>query len=387
MNHRSRATVVAIASLLALALASGGAWAQVSTAWAKKAALDAPDTPEQLYEAAKKEGKVVIYSMSSRIKDVKSAFEKKYPGVAVEAYDMRNTEIFEKIERESAAGIKNADVIFVKDSDGTMANDFYARGVVHSYVPKDLGAKVADVYKQPGFAIYLEMKLVFYNTEVYDKDPIDSWWDLTRPEWKGKIMMTNPQAAIETLGLFCSFVQNSAEMAADYKREFGQDIKLSPGIANAGYEYIKRLAANDLVITNSDQEVVDAIGAAGQKNPPIGIATSSKIRDKSKGLKLGMVTTLKPRSSTGNPAYLAMVEGGQHTNAAKLLVRFMAGEIDGKAAGYTPFDVEGSWPTRSDMATKSKTPLAEMNLWPEDAKYNYPNTVKVTNFWLSLKKK
>jgi len=382
-----RATVVAVSSFLVLFFSSSGLWAQVSTPWAQKAALNAPDTVEQLYEAAKKEGKVVIYSMSSRSKDVKASFEKQYPGVKVETYDMRNTEIFEKIERENTAGIKNADVIFVKDSDGTLANDFYARGIVHSYVPKDIGAKVADTFKEPGFAIYLEMKLVFYNTEAFDKDPIDSWWDLTRPEWKGKILMTNPQSAIETLGLFCSFVQNAPEMAADYKREFGQDIKLSPGVANAGYELIKRLAANDLVITNSDQEVVDAIGASGQKNPPIGIATSSKIRDKSKGLKLGMVATLKPRSSTGNPAYLCMVEGGQHPNAAKLLVRFMAGEADGTAPGFTPFAVEGSWPTRNDQTTKSKTPLAEMKLWPEDAKFNYPNTVKVTNFWLSLKKR
>ena len=382
-----RATVVAIASLMALSLSTGAVWSQTATAWSKKAALDAPDTVEQLYEAAKKEGKVVLYSMSSRSKDVKASFEKLYPGVTVEAYDIRNTEIFEKIERENAAGIKNADVIFVKDSDGTMANDFAARGVVHSYVPKDIGSKVDDVYKQPAFAIYLEMKLVFYNTEVWGKEPIDSWWDLTRPEWKGKIMLTNPQAAIETLGLFCSFVQHADEMAADYKREFGEDLKLSPGIANAGYEFIKRFAANDLIVTSSDQEVVDAIGAAGQKNPPIGIATSSKIRDKSKGLKIGMVTNLKPRASTGNPAYLPMVEGGQHPNAAKLLIRFMAGGSDGKAAGFTPFNVEGAWPTRSDMASKSPTPLAEMKLWAEDPIFNYPNTVKVTNFWISLKKK
>ena len=318
---------------------------------------------------------------------MKAAFEKKYPGVVVETYDMRNGEIFEKIERENAAGIKNADVIFVKDSDGTLANDFFARGIVHSYVPQDIGAKVDNSYKKPGFAIYLEMKLVFYNTEANDKEPIDSWWDLTRPEWKGRIMLTNPQAAVETLGLFCSFVQNAPEMAADYKREFGQDLVLSPGVANAGYEFIRRFAANDLILTSSDQEVVDAIGAAGQKSPPIGIATSSKIRDKSKGLKLGIITGLKPRSSTGNPAYLCLVEGGQHVNAAKLLVRFMAGETDGKSAGYAPFDVEGSWPTRGDMVSKSKTALTEMKLWSEDAKFNYPNSIKVTNYWISLKKK
>jgi len=379
--------MIAVSLVLVLSLGAGAASAQMATAWSRKAALDSPDTADQLYEAAKKEGKVVLYSMSSRSKDVKSAFEKRYPGVIVETYDMRNTEIFEKIERENAAGIKNADVIFVKDSDGTLANDFFSRGIVHSYVPQDIGAKVDGSFKKPGFAIYLEMKLVFYNTEANDKDPIDSWWDLTRPEWKGRIMLTNPQAAIETLGLFCSFVQNAQEMAADYKREFGQDIVLSPGMANAGYEFIKRFAANDLILTGSDQEVVDAIGAAGQKNPPIGIATSSKIRDKSKGLKLGMVTGLKPRSSTGNPAYLCLVEGGQHTNAAKLLVRFMAGETDGKSAGYTPFNVEGSWPTRSDMVSKSKTPLSAMTLWPEDAVFNYANALKVTNFWIALSKK
>lgn len=360
---------------------------KTEAAWIAAAALDAPDTDEQLYEAAKKEGKVVIYSMSSRIKNVKADFEKKYPGVTVEAYDMRNTEIFEKIEREYSAGIYNADVIFAKDSDGTMANNFFKTGVVFSYVPKDIGAKVDDEFKTPGFATYIEMKLVFYNTEAWKKPPIDSWWDLTRPEWKGKIVLTNPMSAIETLGLFCSFVLHSDEMAEAYKKEFGEPIKLSPGIKNAGYEFIKRFAANDLVLTTSDDDVVKAVGAAGQKNPPIGIATSSKIREvESKGFKMGFITDLSPRTSTKNPAYLNIVGEAPHVNAAKLLIRFMAGDSDGKGLGFVPFYVNGAWPTRSDQKTKSSVALSDMKLWGEDSEFNFYNSEEVINFWLSLKK-
>lgn len=384
MTRLSRIAALVVCAVVAISAA--GAAPKTQAAWIAAAALDAPDTVDQLYAAAKKEGKVVVYSMSSRIKNVKADFEKKYPGVVVEAYDMRNTEIFEKVEREHSAGIFNADVIFAKDSDGTMSNNFFKTGVVFSYVPKDIGAKLDEEFKTPGLATYTEMKVVFYNTEVWQKAPIDSWWDLTRPEWKGKIMTTNPTAAIETIGLFCSFVLHADEMAAAYKQEFGEAIKLSPGVENAGYEFLKRLAGNDLVLTNSDQEVVDAIGAAGQKNPPIGIATSSKVRDKSKGLKLGIILDLKPRTSTKNPAYLNIVGGAPHVNAAKLLIRFMAGDSDGKSAGFTPFNVEGAWPTRKDMPSYDKSSLEAMKLWSEDYDYNYFNSEKIISFWLSLKK-
>lgn len=380
------ALVLALASFAATTGAFAADKPKTQAAWIAAAALEAPDTVDQLYEAAKKEGKVVVYSMSSRIKNIKADFEKKYPGVVVEAYDMRNTEIFEKVEREHSAGIFNADVIFAKDSDGTMANNFFKTGVVFSYVPADIGAKLDPEFKKPGFATYIEMKLVFYNTEVWQKAPVDSWWDLTRPEWKGKIILTNPMAAIETLGLFCSFVLHADEMAAAYKQEFGEAIKLSPGVKNAGYEFIKRLAANDLVLTNSDQEAVEAIGAAGQKNPPIGIATSSKIRETSKGLKLGLVTKLSPKTSTKNPAYLNIVGGAPHVNAAKLLIRFMAGDSDGKGVGFNPFNVEGAWPTRPDQKTASKIALSDMALWSEDPEFNYYNSEEVVSFWLSLKK-
>jgi iron(III) transport system substrate-binding protein len=58
-------------------------------AWLKAAGLGpyqpATEDWQAIYEAAKAEGKVVIYSLSSRIYQVVDAFKAAYPGIEVEA--------------------------------------------------------------------------------------------------------------------------------------------------------------------------------------------------------------------------------------------------------------------------------------------------------------
>lgn len=356
------------------------------SSWLKKAALDAEDSTDKLYEEAKKEGKVVVYSMSSRIKDIKASFEKKYPGVELEGYDMRMAEIFEKVQRENEAGIYNADLVFVKDSDGAVYNEFMKTGILHNYIPKDIGDKIKQkAFKDPQFSAFFEMKQIFYNNEVNKTSPIDSWWDLTRREYKGRVMIANPASTAENMGLFLAMIQNANEMAAAYKEEFGEDIKLD-GTENAGYEFIKRLVANDLILTTSDGDIIKAIGAKGQTNPPVGIATSSKIRERKNGLYIDVVKNLKPRDGVMAPAMTLIVDRAPHVNAAKLLIRFMAAEADGKGEGFDPFKVEGSWPTRSDMTPVGSQTLDSLKLWNLDLDFDYNNKTKLNNFWLSIQK-
>ena len=47
-------------------------------------------TLEELETAAKAEGKVVVYSFTSRIFTVEEAFEAKYPEIDLEAFDIAN---------------------------------------------------------------------------------------------------------------------------------------------------------------------------------------------------------------------------------------------------------------------------------------------------------
>ena len=58
------------------------------------------ETDEELYEKAKEEGKVTIYSISSRITKVANAFMEKYPGIEVEPFDISTNELLEKVTRE-----------------------------------------------------------------------------------------------------------------------------------------------------------------------------------------------------------------------------------------------------------------------------------------------
>src|SRR5699024_7838541 len=48
-------------------------------------------SPDELYEIAKTEGKVTVWSLSSRIAQVETAFEEKYPGIDFIPVDMNST--------------------------------------------------------------------------------------------------------------------------------------------------------------------------------------------------------------------------------------------------------------------------------------------------------
>lgn len=340
---------------------------------------------EELYEKAKAEGSVTVYSMSSRINSVKETFEAQYPGIEVVVYDMRQSELLEKYQHEYVANINNADIIFVKDTDGSVYNEFVKRGQLREYNPSDLTQTAPEMFKSGGFAPYFEMKQIFYNSEVYDESPIDSWWDLTRPEYRGKIILRNPIENSETMGLFLSIVSHPEEMAAAYREEFGEDVVLD-GTSNAGYEFLKRLAKNDLIVMTSDTDIVQAVGAPGQANPPFGIATSSKMRDAGpkKNLFMDVAWDVSPRLSVSDPAYLYIADRSESVNAAKLLIRWMGGEVEGTGSGFQPFYVRGSWPTRGDVEPIDTPALDTLNLWPLDLNYNYQHQDELRNFWLTV---
>ena len=363
--------------------AADAAQASDEKSWDEQVGISDNLTSDELYEKAKEEGTVTVYSMSSRFNDVKETFEAQYPGIEVVVYDMRNSEILEKFQREHEAGIRNADLLFVKDTDGAVYNEFVRMGLLKEFVPQDMMKTAPADFQSGGYAPYFEMKQVFYNSEVYDTCPIDSWWDLTRPEYKGKIILRSPIENSEIMGLFTAIVKNSDEMEQAYKEEFGEDIVLND-TKNAGFEFLKRLIANDLIVMTSDTDIVEAVGAPGQVDPPIGIATSSKMRKAGPDLLINVAEDLSPRLGIVDPAFLYIADHSEHVNAAKLVMRWVGGEADGSGPGFNPFHVRGSWPSRADVEPIETPALASLNLWDLDLEYNYSVLDDMRNFWITL---
>src|SRR5690625_4591557 len=148
--------------------------------WAKEVKLDETESVDELYEKAKEEGTVVVYSHTSLISDVKENFEKEYPGITVEDYTLYGAEMLEKIKREHESGVHNSDVIAVKNLAGALQEDLLKNNILHNYTPSDITEKMIEPYNTNESLIqYVEYRAVFYNSDVYDESPIDNWWDLT----------------------------------------------------------------------------------------------------------------------------------------------------------------------------------------------------------------
>jgi len=367
-------------------------------AWLKAAQLG-PYQPAQedwdaIYQAAVQEGKVVLYSLSSRYPDMVEAFKAAFPGIEVEAYDMTGNEQIEKLTREQAAGIYNVDVLFLSN-ETTVTMELLPQHLVWNYVPDTLFGEdlehfvatrdvIAEQFLNP-LVHSFESKVVFYNFEAYPTCPLQSLWDLTLPEWKGRVQMKDPMLTEENMNFLQMVVMHADEMAAAYEAEFGQPLKLSPGIPNAGYEWIKRLIENDIVLTTSDGDAAKACGAPGQERPPVTCSVaSSKLRyNDSKGTKLAICWDILPVTGLTKRNFLLIANQAPHPNAAKLLIRFMLGDSNG-GAGFAPWNVPGGWSPRTDVTPKAAT-LDQVltKTWLIDTNWVYEHGLEVQDFWLS----
>ena len=322
------------------------------------------ETDEELYEKAKAEGALTVYSISSRMPKVVEAFMAKYPGIEVESFDVKTNELLEKVSREHEAGQYIADVVHVKDEDGSIWNEYIPNKIFYCYQPEDILSHDDPAYYQTQTPLYIELTQLFYNSEAYpDGSPITNIWQLTTDEWKGRIVMQNPLDNVSWGAWVTGFTIGSTpdKLAQAYEELFGEPLELSPECENAGYEFWKRLYANEPIFCSSSDETAEAVGARGQENPPVGFSASSKVRKNKDNDWVLAPVNLYP--TTGIPLVntVYMVEGCQHPYAAKLFIRFLLGGIDGDTSGYEPFNTLGGWPVRDDIApAEGSTPYSEI---------------------------
>lgn len=351
---------------------------EVDTTWAEENGVFDTEPVDELYEKAKEEGKVVIYANGSKFKDVKISFEKEYPGVKVEPYKITRAELVEKLTREHESGVYNADVIHT-NAEPKLVEE----GHMYPYLPDDMRETYFDDYKDDEYPVhYMTINPIIYNTEVYDESPVTNWWDLTEPEWKGKVLMQDPVSDVTYSELFIAIIQNADDMAEAYKDKYGEEIELTE--ENAGYEFIKRFIENDPVLISSGEDIIESVGQTGQENPPIGFTSSSKLRHiEQSDLPIEGNFELNPKVSVMGTKVLYVADQAEHPNAAKLLIRWAAGEADGEAAGLDPFNLYGVWVPRENVENKNELSVEDIEAWEVDQEFYDAHFSEFRNFWLS----
>ncbi|MFV0300161.1 MAG: ABC transporter substrate-binding protein [Paracoccus sp. (in: a-proteobacteria)] len=342
---------------------------------------------EELLPLAQVEGEVTVFSLSSRIARVEAAFEEAYPGIDMIGIDLSSAKQIARVIAEQQAGVHAVDVLYAADSP-VVLRDLLEPGRVQTYVPPRLADQLEDRYKSPLLVHRLSTKVLMYNEAANpDGSPITNLWQLTLPEWSGRVMMVDPTQRGELLDLLTEIALHPDEMAAAYKAQFGEDVAVDDGLNGAGEQFIRNLFANDLVLVSNSDALNKAVGARDAVDPPVAFGTYSDRRDnEEEGWALQVANNVEPANGILFPAVLEIADKAPHPAAARLVVDFMFGDdsADGGPA-FKPFNVPGDYATRSSIADDpDSVPLEELKAWTINTQAIAENRARIADLIITL---
>ena len=155
-----------------------------------------------LYERARKEGQVLVYSSfnAAEFVSLKDAFEKKYPGVKVEHLRLAGAKLMQRILAEHQAGSNLADTVLIK---GETMHVLGQKGLLAKYDPLEDDKNAIDkMFRHPEnlwTTVYLGVHSIVYNSRrVVNKDIPRRYTDLLKPQWKDKIGVSTTKSSSPT---------------------------------------------------------------------------------------------------------------------------------------------------------------------------------------------
>ena len=276
-------------------------------------------------------GKLVLYTSQPErdASQTVGAFKRVNPGVEVEIFRSGTSEIMAKLAAEFAAGQPKADVLLIADA-ATM--ETLKKGDRLMPYPQ---AKLAGF--DPGAydpdKTYFGSKLVTTGIAVNTsaKTKPQSWADLVKPEYKGKIAMPSPLysgAAAIMLGTMTA----------------------RPDL---GWNFFEQLKAGEAVAVRGNGAVLNAV-ANGEKTYGV-LVDFMAFNAKAKGSPIDFVFPAE-----GNPAVtepVAILKTTQNVAASKAFVDFILSDEGQKLAasmGYIPANPSAGSPAWLPPGTKIK---------------------------------
>ncbi|WP_048645553.1 ABC transporter substrate-binding protein [Nitratireductor soli] len=386
--------------MLATAIAVTATAAMADEAWRKRAGIGefapAAQNWEEIEAAAREEGQVVVYSVSSRIAKLVDDFRERY-GVEIIGHDIPSDLQIEKLRREHKSGVYGVDVLFNSEFP-MLLNEALPNELVWNFLPDSVTGDLAENEKSPLLVQRHSSRVLFYNTALNPNGaPVDSLWDLTRPEWAGRTLLPSP---LED-GLSANFIQtilaHPDEMAAAYEREFGAPIEYSEAVIeavtsnplvdepNASMEWLHRFLRNEPVFQGSTTKIFRNVADVKQENPPVGITSFSKMRSNEEGVYAAApMMNLDPVFGVTYPTALMIADMAPHPNAAKLLIRYMM-EKDGLEPWNEPGDYAARSSFEADQVKEFDLPPFEtLKLWPIDPDEIYSSKHNFLALYLAL---
>jgi len=297
-----------------------------------------PASYPETVAAAKKEGKVVIYSTTDTaaanflIKD----FQALYPGISVEYNDMNSTEVYNRFISEKAANAGSADVLWSSSMD--LQIKLASEGGALAYASPEIGnLPTWAVWKNEAFGTTYEPLAIVYNKRLLTGDEIpQSHADLLRvfttkaEKLKGKVTTYD----IEKSGVgFLLITQDSK-----YNPQFWEMVKalgaVGPRVQSSAGTMMERISSGENLVGFNIFNSYAALRA--KKDPSIGI-----VLPKDYALVMSRVTFISKTAKNPNAAKLwldyVLSKRGQTIIANQSELGSIRADVEGEmtVAGYT----------------------------------------------------
>ena len=288
--------------------------------------------------AAKKEGKVVVYSTtdSAAANFLVKDFQALYPGISVEYNDMNSTEVYNRFISEKAANAGSADVLWSSSMDLQikLANE---GGALAYASPEIANLPTWAVWKNEAFGTTYEPLAIVYNKRLLSGDEIpQSHADLLRvfttkgDKLKGKVTTYD----IEKSGVgFMLITQDSK-----YNPQFWDMVKalgvVGPRVQSSAGTMMERISSGENLLGFNIFNSYAALRA--KKDPSIGI-----VLPKDYTLVMSRVMFISKTAKNPNAAKLwldyILSKRGQTIIANQSELGSIRNDVEGEmtVAGYT----------------------------------------------------
>ncbi|MFC7789100.1 ABC transporter substrate-binding protein [Microbacterium sp. MAHUQ-60] len=273
---------------------------------------------DALIAAAKKEGPITIYDQTGKVVKIAETFAAKY---GIDATGVKlETNVIEKMRTEGRSGNVIGDVLASQEVGGVYS--LIEDGILTSWVPGDMFDKIPESARYPFLNLY-ETYAWTYNSAVFPEGcPVDNVWQLTEPEWKGRVSLMDPEKFATTpIGWNQSARDHAQKFAAAYEDRYGEALKTDE--SDAVHEWIKRLAQNSPVVGKDAEAPSDAVGGTGQPDSAISLLPGAKYRNNAdKDYAQAACVGLQPYAGWTVPQSMTYASKTKSPNAAKLYIHF-----------------------------------------------------------------
>ncbi|MGZ5078561.1 MAG: ABC transporter substrate-binding protein [Usitatibacter sp.] len=317
----------------------------------------AQETTAAMVAAAEKEGKVVWYaSVDVKVaEELAQVFRAEYTNIQLDVERSGSERVFQRINQEYQAGIKNVDV--VNSSDASHFIFWKQQKWLAPHTPPDV-KRFAAQYKDPEgyyFAWRSTLSVMGYNTNlVKESEAPKGYVDLLDPKWKGKLAKSHPSYSGTSLtGTYAL----SKVLGWDYFEK----------LSKQGVQQLQSTTATPKSIASGERAVmVDG----NEYNMFIEIDKKSPVK---------IVYAKEGTPFVTSPT--AIFAGAPHPNAARVLQNFLytakAQQIlvnEGGARSVHP-DVK---------EPANRTPLAQIKLLPDDPAGMLPQIAEIKKKYTAM---